>query len=79
MNETTEAQQWASLAPADMLAFSVYLPGRGNALTIDRDGEIALRLCVPGSDRRAVLALVDQLGAGDGQMVRLVAVRDGAP
>jgi len=63
----------------DLLTFDVYLPGRGNALTIDRDGEIALRLCVPGADRRAVLALVDRLGAGDGQTVRLVAVREDGP
>lgn len=61
----------------DLLTFDVYLPARGNALTIDRDGELSLRLCVPGIDRRAVLALVDELGAGDGRMVRLVAVRDG--
>jgi hypothetical protein len=38
MNETTEAQQWADLAPADLLTFSVYKPERGAPIALDKDG-----------------------------------------
>ena len=59
----------------DALTFQVYAPARGNALTVDGDGELALRLAVPAADRDAVLELLDALRAGEGTCIRLVAVR----
>lgn len=61
---------------ADGLAvIEVYMPTRGNVRGEDNDGEITLRLCVPGRDAPAVDALLAALRAGGkGTTVRLVPV-----
>jgi len=62
----------------DLLSFRVYAPSRGSAMSIDRDGEVSLRLHAPGSDMPAVLDFLTALGVGgDGQVLRVVVVRDG--
>lgn len=61
----------------DVLTFRAYLPARGNALNMDRDGELSIRLSVPGKDRNAVMAFLDALGLGaEGNVKRLVVVDD---
>lgn len=63
----------------ELMTFRVYLPSRGNAVSIDRDGELNIRLSAPGADRDAVLAFLDALGAGgDNAVKRIVIVNDGA-
>lgn len=61
---------------ADGLAvIEVYMPTRGNVRGEDNDGEITLRLCVPGRDAPAVDALLAALRAGGkGTTVQLVPV-----
>lgn len=62
----------------DVLTFRAYLPARGNALGMDRDGELSIRLSVPSADRNAVMAFLDALGlGGEGNVRRLVVVDDG--
>ncbi len=63
----------------DVLTFRAYLPARGNALGnalgMDRDGELSIRLSVPSADRNAVMAFLDALGlGGEGSVRRLVVV-----
>jgi hypothetical protein len=82
--DTTEAQQWADLAPADLLTFRVYKPERGAPFALDKDGTGNIRLCTPPADRTAVLAFMDLLGSdddGEGRVLRVVVLADdgGAP
>ena len=64
----------------DPLSFQVYLPERGNAFSQHKDGEISLRLSVPGQDRAALLQFLDALGVGGGddsaKVLRLVVVKE---
>ena len=48
----------------DDLSFRVYLTGRGCALAEDGDGELTLRLAVPGEDGAAVRELLAALRVG---------------
>lgn len=57
----------------DVLEIEVALCDRGNALAVDGDGGMTLRLSVAPQYRQSVLALVDYLS--EGNTVRLVVVR----
>jgi len=64
----------------ELLTLEVYMPSRGTPLAESADGEVTLRLSVPGCDAAAARELLAHLRAqrdGDGGPVRLVAVRDG--
>ena len=61
----------------NLATFEVYAPTRGNVRSEDADGEITLRLCVPGKDRAAIDTLLSELRSGGGRTVRLVPVWDG--
>lgn len=63
----------------ELMTFRVYLPNRGNAVSIDRDGELNIRLSAPGADRDAVLAFLDGLGAGKDDVMRRVVIVDDRP
>jgi hypothetical protein len=57
----------------DVLELEVALADRGNALSVNGDGDMTLRLAVSPQYRAQVLALVDLLA--EGRTVRLVVVR----